>query len=451
MYEIEPLAGNGEGGLARVAGLRRELQRENPNTFVLFSGDLFSPSAMGSIKVDGERLAGRQIVDVMNRVGVDYATFGNHEFDYDRATFDRRLGETRFPWVSANVTYLDGTPFPGVPAHAVFDARNAAGERVRVGVFGVTLATPGSTYVRYRPPVAAAREAVDALRGEVDVLLALTHLSIADDHALAEQVRGIDLVLGGHEHENNQVHRGPSMTPIYKADANARTVYVHRLAFDVRERRLRVRSELRRIDATVPADPAIERVARAWHDRAFDALRAQGFAPDEHVGVLPVPLDGTEASVRNGATTLTDLLGDALLDAVPDADVALYNSGSVRIDDVLAPGPVTQYDAFRVLPFGGRLVLVAMSGAELARVRAIGDENIGSGGYLQVRRRASTPERLDPARSYRVVLNDFLLTGRETKLERMKEDAGHLAVVRRDAGDFQKVLIDKLRRTYPAS
>jgi 5'-nucleotidase / UDP-sugar diphosphatase len=401
------------------------------------------------------------MVDVMKHVGLDYATFGNHEFDYDRTTFDQRLQESRghFRWISSNVTYRDGTAFPDVPARLTFDVRNATGEVARVGLFGVTLETrkdPDKEYVRYRSPLAAASEQTAAMRGQVDILLALTHLTLDADREIAQEVAGIDLILGGHEHENNQVYRGPAMTPIMKADANARTVYIHRMAFDTRERRLRIRSELRRIDAETPSDPAVARVVRSWHDRAFDALRAQGFQPDQQIGILTAPLDGLEASVRQGATTLTDLIGQALLDTVPDAEIAIYNSGSIRIDDILVPGPMTQYDAFRVLPFGGKLMLVEMSGAELGRVLDVGKkQNKGNGGFLQTRCVEALQDGwtidgkpLQPARSYKVVLNDFLLTGEEANLQRLKEGAGNLKVLARDAGDLQNVLIEKLRRTY---
>jgi len=460
VYEIEPLPGSDQGGLARVAWLRQELLRENPNTFVLFAGDMYSPSAIGSIKIDGTRLRGKQMVDVMIQLGLDYATFGNHEFDYDRTTFDQRLKEARghFQWISSNVTYLDGSALPGVPRNLTFDVRNAAGEVARVGLFGVTIPTPkdaGKEYVHYRPPLVAAAEQAAALRGRVDILVALTHLSIGEDRQIAEQVPGIDLILGGHEHENQQMHRGPTLTPIMKADANARSVYIHRVKFDTRTRRVRISSELRRIDADTPNDPRIEAVVRSWHERAFSALRDQGFSPEERIGTLPEALDGLEASVRHGPTTLTTLIGQALLESAPEAELAIYNSGSVRIDDKLTPGPITQYDAFRVLPFGGSLVLVEMSGSELSEVLEIGLKNKGSGGFLQTQGVEGTAtgwriagKRLQPDRKYKVVMNDFLLSGEERNLQRLRDDAGHLRVLKRDVGDMQKVLIEKIRSTF---
>src|SRR5688572_23563590 len=80
VYEIMPLGGSGLGGLARVATLKQQLLREDPNTFMVLAGDVLSPSAMSSARAGdgGAALNGQQMVDILNRIGLDYATFGNH-------------------------------------------------------------------------------------------------------------------------------------------------------------------------------------------------------------------------------------------------------------------------------------------------------------------------------------------------------------------------------------
>src|SRR5262245_26744086 len=83
-------------GLARVAALRNELKKKNPFTYTIVAGDMLSPSPMGSASLNGEKLAGKQMLSVLNVLGVDYATFGNHEFDLERDDFQRRLGESAF-------------------------------------------------------------------------------------------------------------------------------------------------------------------------------------------------------------------------------------------------------------------------------------------------------------------------------------------------------------------
>ena len=170
VYELTPVSGGTEGGLARVATLRANLRAENPNTFTILAGDLLNPSALSTAMVDGQRLAGRQMVDVMNILGLDYATFGNHEFDLSQEALLQRLAESKFTWVSSNVAQAGGQAFPNVPANATFTVRNAGGKEVRVGLFGLTVASNAATYVTYRDPVEVAKEQVTALRGQVDIL-----------------------------------------------------------------------------------------------------------------------------------------------------------------------------------------------------------------------------------------------------------------------------------------
>ena len=83
VYEIAPL-GDNTGGLARVADVRQELLAKNPNTFTVLAGDFISPSVIGTLKYEGKRIRGRQMVETLNALGLDWVVFGNHEFDYDQ-------------------------------------------------------------------------------------------------------------------------------------------------------------------------------------------------------------------------------------------------------------------------------------------------------------------------------------------------------------------------------
>src|SRR3954467_2526130 len=75
IYEITPVEAGKAGGLARVARFRAALKRQHPELITTLGGDYVSPSAIGTARVNGERLAGRQMVAVLNIVGVDWATF----------------------------------------------------------------------------------------------------------------------------------------------------------------------------------------------------------------------------------------------------------------------------------------------------------------------------------------------------------------------------------------
>ena len=226
VYEIGGVDGGKAGGLARVATVIDRLRRRGP-VLATLGGDFLSPSPIGTARVNGEALAGRQMVDVLNAVGLQWAVLGNHEFDVSEANFRLRLAESTFKVVATNVTDGAGMRFPGTSPSAVALIRTG-GRVVRVGLIGLTIDSATRPWVRYQNVIDATRREATALRGRMDAIVALTHLSLADDQALVESVPEIDLVLGGHEHENWMLQRGPRFTPIVKADANARTAAVVR-------------------------------------------------------------------------------------------------------------------------------------------------------------------------------------------------------------------------------
>jgi 5'-nucleotidase len=461
LYEITPVAGGAQGGLARVATLRKQLLEQNPNTFMILAGDVLSPSALGTATVDGQRLAGKQMVAVLNEIGLNYCTFGNHEFDLKEPQFLQRLSESRFTWFSSNVFDASGKSFPGVAEHAVFTATNGSQQNTRIGLFGVTLDSNPQPYVTYADPIAAARQQVSVLKDQTDILIAVTHLAIEQDIKLAEAVPEIDLILGGHEHENVQVWRGASrrfgMTPIFKADANTRTVYVHDLVYNTATGQLQINSRLQPITNAIPEDSAAAKVVQKWVDAAFAGFRSAGFEPAKVVANVSVPLDGLESTVRHHSTALTELIAQSMLHAAPGAELAFFNGGSIRIDDVLPPGNVTEYDIIRILPFGGMIVSVEMKGSLLGRVLDQGVKNKGSGGFLHAANVTHSADQtswlfngkaLEMDRYYRAATSDFLLTGLEKGLDFLKRDNPDLRNVS-ECLEVRKSLIAELKRAFP--
>jgi 5'-nucleotidase len=263
IYEITPVGGGRWGGPARVATLIDELEAENGNTRSILAGDLFSPSALGTARVDGERLAGRQMVAVLNAMGLEYATFGNHEFDLDEEPFLDRLVESEFEWFSSNVADRHGDPFPGVDRYEILRFAGSGGSSFRLGLIGVTYDGIRPDYVTFSDAVEAVRADIDLLADSVDAFVAVTHLPLAQDVALVEQVEGLTLVLGGHEHENIEVYRGPTLTPIVKADGNVRTVYVHEIVYRPATGKVEVASRLVPVTDAIPTDPS-----GTWHVKA---------------------------------------------------------------------------------------------------------------------------------------------------------------------------------------
>lgn len=458
VYEISPTASDNIGGLARVATIRKELLAKNPNTFTVLAGDFISPSVIGTLKHEGKRIRGKHMVEVLNTLGLDWVVFGNHEFDYDdQADLQARLDESKFTWFGANARFKGATwtqqffknkPGGGTeicPDNKIIALKDADGTTMNLGLFGVLINSGRKPWVEYTDWGEAAMKNYAELKPKSDVVVALTHLNIEDDKKLATLLPSIPLVIGGHEHHNMRVPVGPSV--ITKADADAKTVYVHTLRYDKRKKTCTVKSALRKVDSSIADEPGTAAVIAKWEKIKGESLTSSGFNATAIVTKLEKPLDCREAVIRHTQAPAGAMITEAML-AVSrtKAECALLNSGSIRVDDVLS-GTLTELDIVRMLPFGGSITEVEMKGSLLRKTLETGVTNQGNGGYLQVnrvRREEASGKwfigtnALDDNKLYRVVLPDFLLSGNESNMGFLKASLG--ADGKSDNPDIPKII-----------
>lgn len=229
-YEEEPI-----GGAARfcsyLQSLREKLGSE-VKPLILFSGDFVGPSLMSSMT------QGAHMIDVLNHVGVHYATFGNHEFDYGYESLKNRLAgvdtdvedgevgfidypETTSQWIMTNMTETaTGLPVGGerTKRTVLVDWALTPDTSVKVGLLAVSENWLKSCNqlkkgdLSYEDYIESARAAAKQLKNDGAVLvICLGHNRLENDYKLAAAVPEIDLVLGGHDH-------------FYKNDISARVV-----------------------------------------------------------------------------------------------------------------------------------------------------------------------------------------------------------------------------------
>src|SRR6266436_2118514 len=215
VYQFAPVDGGARGGLARVLTLRKQIMSESPHALYLLAGDTISPS------VESNTYQGQQMIDAWNSSGLDYATFGNHEFDFGPDVLRARMRESNFKWLAANVVEKKtGRTFGDTPEFVVreFDG-------VKIGIFGIVLqetlqtSRPGPD-VDILDPCATAAKVIPEIRAVgAQVIVALTHLSMAEDKQLA-RCSGVDVIIGGHEHTLLESMSGHA--PIFKMTSDAR-------------------------------------------------------------------------------------------------------------------------------------------------------------------------------------------------------------------------------------
>ena len=353
VYQFAPVDLGTRGGLARVLTLKKEIEKQSPNTLFLLSGDTISPS------VESITYKGAQMIDAWNTAGLDYSTFGNHEFDFGPDVLRQRMKESRFKWIVANVIdKKTGKPFGDAPAYVIreFDG-------VKVGIFGLTLeetkvtSRPGPD-VDFLNPCETARKLVSEIHARgVKTVIALTHLSMSEDKEVA-RCAGVDVIIGGHEHTLLESSSGGA--PIFKMTADAR--------------------ELGQIDLNISKTTgAVESIDwkvipvtdRTKDDPQFAAInRKYGTLLKELsqlVGRTAVDLDARSAVNRTQETNIGDFIADAFR-AATGSDVGLMNGGSIRADEIIRAGPLTKRDVLSTLPFKNKVVKVELSGATLRQV-----------------------------------------------------------------------------------
>ena len=120
VYEMAPVSGGKLGGLSRVQTVLDSLKSENPNTYSVLAGDMLSPSAIGTAEYNGKKIAGKQMVDILNEMNWDYFILGNHEFDVTEAELRSRLQEMKFTVIADNVLDTNDVPFPNTRPYVQF-------------------------------------------------------------------------------------------------------------------------------------------------------------------------------------------------------------------------------------------------------------------------------------------------------------------------------------------
>jgi 5'-nucleotidase / UDP-sugar diphosphatase len=409
----------GRGGLARYASVVKAERAKGGPVFVSHAGDTLSPSLLSGFD------QGAHMVALYNAIGLDAFAPGNHEFDFGKDVYQKRMAEARFPVLAANLRGPDGQRLPG---HR--DTMMLAAGEVKIGVVGATLETtpqissPGDLV--FTPAFEAVRAGARSLREEgADFVIALVHTGKADDDAMMD-ARMADLILTGHDHDLRVQYFGK--VALAESGEDAQFIVVIEIAFDLQlegnRRTLNWRPQFRLIDsASVTPDPEIAAMVKGYEDELSKEL-------DVAVATLAAPLDSRTSLVRSQEAAIGNLIADALRLSL-DAEIGLMNGGGIRGNRAYPAGsPWSRRDVLTELPFGNKSVVTTITGAALRAALENGYSGLPqpAGRFAQISGlrvvvdRAKPPgqrvlsvkvgeQSLDDTRRYRVATNDFLLRG----------------------------------------
>jgi len=337
-------------GFAKLSTLVKDYRSEG-NVLLLDAGDTFHGQTIVNLN------EGEAIVDIMNTMGYDAMTLGNHDFNFGQDRVKELEEMLDFPIVAAN---LD----PALVEPYVIKEI----EGLQIGIFG--LATPETSYkthpknvenLNFRNPYTVAEEMVEELSGQVDIIIALAHLGISEGSEytsteLAENVSGIDVIIDGHSHDALEEGLMVNDTLIAMAgeyDKNLGIVDISVVDGTIESKTASLYTKEMAED--VEPDPEIVSVVdkiKAENEEITSAV----------VGSTAVELNGEREYVRSGETNLGNLITDAMVAEV-DADVAITNGGGIRAS--IDQGEITMGEIITVLPFGNTTVVKELTGAQL--------------------------------------------------------------------------------------
>jgi len=353
--------------------------------------------------------------------------FGNHEFDIPKKDLQKRMDESNFPWISSNVfnktadsikqfyQELSGVKrlIKGSFIKEIFDED---GTKIKVGFISVCIPSNPKDYVLYKDMFSSIVKEYESIKNKVDIVIGLTHVKIEHDREIAKLLPNIPLIMGGHEHTNKNEMIGN--VRITKADANAKTAYIHSINYDKKNKNTIISSQLKSIDTSITDNLKVKLVVDKWSQVMEDQISKIVENPYEIIYTSKVPLDARDAPIRSKQTNLGQMIASSMTYSYNnEVDCSIINGGSIRIDDQLI-GDINSIDIFRVLPYGGSVLKVKMKGSLLNKVLEYGNNAAGSGAYLQL----SSIEMNDtlfsinnsiinPSKIYTIAISDYLMKG----------------------------------------
>jgi len=444
------------GGWCRAATKIKQLVNQKKNDTTTDQSASHNSTTMALSVVNGDVLGGSSLlvnckgkvaIDVMNNINIDLAVLGNHEFDYGDEVLKQRLYESKFDWLGSNVYYPqqedddnnvrlqekvedeeDRYHFPNICGNGKLYNLT---DNIRVGIFGLVtkqtpkISSPSKDVTFDSNIIKVARRIANRLRKQgAQVLVAITHLSEVEDRLLAsDTVVGIDLILGGHEHEplatmihRNQQHEGEDTVSsggdsrevevakkhndggvlIFKCGMNA--YWVGSVDLDITisviddEDTARVTSistswSMEAVNSKIPEDPTTSDIVKRYRKEtdesamniAFGEEIASTISLDDVISTIGddnMPLDTRMSSVRRKEATGGNLVADAmhwvLKTSMSNANtnnypmLAMINGGFIRGDRLYKPGSIFSVrDVLNELPFARTMKVLEIEGCHL--------------------------------------------------------------------------------------
>lgn len=415
---------NGQAGFAAVSAWKKIYEHSRATVLVVDAGDTLHGMPAATLN------RGADVVRIMNFVGYELMTPGNHDFNYGTDRLAELSEMMDFPIISAN-TFVKKTGKTLFDSSVVIEKGG-----LKLGFFGLT--TPETAYktnpknvaaVEFRDPIEyAARQVAELKKKNVDYIIALAHIGVdaASEYTsdkIAAAVSGIDIIIDGHSHTamiGGKPQDGSfELTPHGSTLIASAGEYINNIGI-ITIQSGQITAGLISSAGKTPADGETHELVEA-------ILMLNDLQLSEVIGTTTVKLEGGREYSRSRETNLGNLAADAFRTAT-GADVAFTNGGGIRAS--IAAGEITKKDLVTVFPFGNYVVTKRVTGKALlaAMEHGVKDYPELSGGFPQMsgitfQIDASRPAgsrvvnarvggtAISPGATYLLATNDFIAAG----------------------------------------
>ncbi|KAM3136159.1 hypothetical protein pb186bvf_011781 [Paramecium bursaria] len=349
VYDIEEQHNEPIGGVARFIPKLRELQQQYQGQILtIFSGDVFSPSTLSNI------YKGQQLIYPLNQMNIDIACPGNHDFDFPLVQVNNLISQCNFPFILSNIH--DAKTQQTLAKTQPYLIKQFNGMKIGFFALGeeewfLQIETIPLDEMDYEDYIHCAERMVEILNQEkCDLIICLTHMRIPSDRKLLEEVKGIDLVLGGHDHL--VAFEKIDQSYIVKSGSNFRNITLVKY-----NKNGQVDAQLIEINSQIKPDPEIEKYVDVQ-------LNEYKQLSQRVILYTKVDLDGRFQNVRSRETNMANFFAD-LLRLTLKTEIGFFNSGSLRIDSKIDEGPVTYYHIDKIFSLPDLVVTFNISGKDL--------------------------------------------------------------------------------------
>lgn len=354
-------------GAAKISAYIKLMRQSQDHVLVLDAGDSISGTPVSTL------FQGTPIFEILSAMQYDAAVLGNHEFDHGYKKIEQFKNIANFPLICANAFSPDGK----LIADAEYLIKDMNG--FKIGIVGLlTKETPihiiktGNENLIFHDEIETLKNIIRKIKSSCDYIIALTHMGSKADQHLARNIQGVDLIIGGHNH---QAIDPPILeNGVYITQAGSYGKFIGHITLEVDSNTKRLHSFKSKL---VPAiqlervDQHVQSLVDHWESKVSDQM-------DVDIAYIKKDISGSD---------LQDLIEKALLDTY-GSDLAYHNVGGVR--DRLYKGVVTKRQVINILPFNNTVTHLMVKGKS-----------------FNLHFKKHSQQNLDPEKTYLLTTNSF--------------------------------------------